>query len=160
MCNDADQYVRVADRIVPTGTSLPPFARFGSLADKPSRSKIHFCPLWSKSGQTWARLDCPLSANSGHHRRSTNAASERLKADCELCPELRTLKIVKIQVEIGVGGRTTGDLWLGGRIESDLFIYLPQHCRSRVKGVPDIVVQPCGVKCRQVPHFNTRKQLR
>jgi hypothetical protein len=85
---------------------------------------------------------------------------ERLKADCELCPELRTLKIVKIQIEIGVGGRTTGDLWLEGRIESDLFIYFPQHCRSRVKCVPDIVVQPCGVKCRQVPHFNTRKQLR
>src|ERR1035437_6249730 len=127
---------------------------------------IHSAPVQtnvrcsSNSDRFLRRSEMTLSANSGHHRRSTNAASEWLKADCELCPELRTLKIVKIQVGIGVGGRTTGDLWLEGRIESDLFIYFPQHCRSRVKGVPDIVVQPCGVKCRQVPHFNTRKQLR
>src|SRR5450759_4772935 len=89
-------------------------------------------------------------------------ASERsnLKANSELCPELRTFKIVKIQVEIGVCGRVTGDLWLEGRIEGDLFIYFPQHCRSRVKGVSDIIVQPCGVKGRKVPHVNTRKQLR
>jgi hypothetical protein len=50
----------------------------------------------------------------------------------------------KVQVEIGVCGRATGDLWLKGRIERDLFIYLPQHCRSCVKGVPDIVVHPYG----------------
>src|SRR5450830_2083148 len=40
------------------------FTQPGSLADKPSRAKIHLCPLWSNSGQTWARLDCPLSAKS------------------------------------------------------------------------------------------------
>ena len=50
MCNDADQWVRVADRIVPTGTSLPPFVRFGSKADKPSQAKINRCPLLSESG--------------------------------------------------------------------------------------------------------------
>src|ERR1700688_1228045 len=44
----------------------PAHVRFGSLADKPSRAKSHQCPLWSKSGQTLAQLDCPLSANSGH----------------------------------------------------------------------------------------------
>jgi hypothetical protein len=54
MCNDADQYVRVADRIVPTGTSLPPFARFGSKADKPSQAKIQICPLLSESGQDFS----------------------------------------------------------------------------------------------------------
>src|SRR5664280_3324633 len=37
---------------------------FGSLADKPSRAKIEFCPLWSKSGQTRLRFECPLSAKS------------------------------------------------------------------------------------------------
>jgi len=36
--------------------------RSGSLADKPSRAKIQFCPLWSKSGQTRVRLDCPFCA--------------------------------------------------------------------------------------------------
>ena len=36
--------------------------RFGSKADKPSRAKIHLCPLWSNSGQTLVRLLCPLSA--------------------------------------------------------------------------------------------------
>jgi hypothetical protein len=40
--------------------------RFGSLADKPSRAKTHHCPLLSESGQTRARLNCPLSANTGH----------------------------------------------------------------------------------------------
>jgi hypothetical protein len=29
-------------------------------------AKIHLCLLWSNSGQTAVRLDCPLSANSGH----------------------------------------------------------------------------------------------
>jgi hypothetical protein len=29
--------------------------RFGSKVDKPSRAKIHLCPLWSNSGQTRAR---------------------------------------------------------------------------------------------------------
>src|ERR1035437_6980550 len=38
----------------------------GSKADKPSRVKKPRCPLWSKSGQTQVRLDCPLSARSGH----------------------------------------------------------------------------------------------
>jgi hypothetical protein len=101
-----------------------------------------------------------LCAITGHHRCSTNVASERLKANGELCPELRTLKIVKIKVEIGVCGRATGDLRLESRIESDLFIYFPQHCRSRVKGVPDIAVQPCAVKYRKIPHFNASEQLR
>jgi hypothetical protein len=31
--------------------------RFGSLADKPSRARIHLCPLWSNSGQTLVPLD-------------------------------------------------------------------------------------------------------
>src|ERR1035437_8159990 len=39
--------------------------RFGSKADNPSAAKIDRCPLWSKSGQTRAELDCPLSATSG-----------------------------------------------------------------------------------------------
>jgi hypothetical protein len=42
----------------------------GSLADKPSRAKINFCPLLSESGQTRARLNCPLSAKSGLMQRS------------------------------------------------------------------------------------------
>jgi hypothetical protein len=33
----------------------------GSKADKRWRAKTHLCPLWSKSGQTQARLDCPLA---------------------------------------------------------------------------------------------------
>jgi hypothetical protein len=40
--------------------------RFGSLADKPFRAKIHLCPLLSKSGQTLVRPLCPLCAKSGH----------------------------------------------------------------------------------------------
>jgi hypothetical protein len=44
--------------------------RYGSLADKPSRAKTHLCPLWSKSGQTRAQLDCPLCAKSGLMHRS------------------------------------------------------------------------------------------
>jgi hypothetical protein len=40
-----------------------PNVRFGSKADKPSRAKIQLCPLWSKSGQTRVRLDCPLCAD-------------------------------------------------------------------------------------------------
>jgi hypothetical protein len=39
---------------------------YGSLADKPSPAKIDLCPLWSESGQTRVRLDCPLSAKSEH----------------------------------------------------------------------------------------------
>jgi hypothetical protein len=30
--------------------------RFGSKADKPSRAKTNFCPLWSNSGQSRVRL--------------------------------------------------------------------------------------------------------
>ena len=30
-----------------------------------SSAKIRLCPLLSESGQTWARSECPLSANSG-----------------------------------------------------------------------------------------------
>src|ERR1035437_9814012 len=70
MYNDADQYVRVADRIVPTGTSLPPFARFGSKADKPSQAKIQICPLLSESGQNGASRRMTRSANSGLMHRS------------------------------------------------------------------------------------------
>src|ERR1019366_8906479 len=33
-------------------------------SSRPSRSKIHRCPLWSKSGQTRPRLECPLCARS------------------------------------------------------------------------------------------------
>jgi hypothetical protein len=40
--------------------------RFGSLADNPSGAEIHRCPLWSKSRQARAWLDCPISANSRH----------------------------------------------------------------------------------------------
>src|SRR5476651_1217661 len=39
------------------------FTQPGSKADNPSPAKIDLCPLWSKSGQTRSRLDCPLSAN-------------------------------------------------------------------------------------------------
>src|ERR1039457_6958183 len=35
---------------------------YGSSTDKPLRAEIHLCLLWSKSGQTRVRLDCPLSA--------------------------------------------------------------------------------------------------
>src|ERR1035437_10624621 len=38
------------------------FTQPRSKADKPSRAKIDLCPLWSNSGQTQRRLDCPLSA--------------------------------------------------------------------------------------------------
>jgi hypothetical protein len=42
----------------------------GSLADKPSGLKLAVCPLLPpKSGQTRARLDCPLSAICGHSYR-------------------------------------------------------------------------------------------
>src|ERR1035437_5568633 len=41
------------------------FTQPGSKANKPSRAEIFLCPLWSKSGQTRVRLDCPLSAKSG-----------------------------------------------------------------------------------------------
>jgi len=45
MCNDADQWVMVADRIVPTGTSLSPFVRFGSKAEvTPSGFDVSFTP--------------------------------------------------------------------------------------------------------------------
>src|ERR1019366_6563276 len=45
------------------GGEIPPGD--STKADKPSRAKIHRCPLLSKSGQTRAQLDCPLSATSG-----------------------------------------------------------------------------------------------
>src|ERR1039458_7989674 len=35
---------------------------FGSKADKPSRAKIHLCPLWSKCGQTRKRSNLPLAS--------------------------------------------------------------------------------------------------
>src|ERR1019366_4798563 len=41
---------------------------FGSLADKPSQAKIRRCPLLPNSGQTRARLKCPLCAKSRHDR--------------------------------------------------------------------------------------------
>jgi hypothetical protein len=66
-----------------TGVGAPN-VRSGSLADKPSRAKIEFCPLWSKSGQIRARLDCPLSATSGQNERG-----RQLKR-----PLARTLKYV------------------------------------------------------------------
>src|ERR1019366_4659180 len=50
--------------IAPTAAQQFPSAivAHGSLADKPSRAKIHLCPLWSKSGQTRVRRNCPLRA--------------------------------------------------------------------------------------------------
>jgi hypothetical protein len=50
--------------------ALPMSAYIGSKVDKPSRAKIHLCPLWSNSGQTQRRLDCPLCAISGLMHRS------------------------------------------------------------------------------------------
>src|SRR5450759_4999985 len=49
---------------------LPRLSSTLPLTDKPSRAKIHFCPLWSKSGQTRVRLECPLSAISRLMHRS------------------------------------------------------------------------------------------
>jgi hypothetical protein len=58
---------RLRDGMVAEGVSIEATnVRFGSLADKPSGAEIHHCPLWSKSRQTRARSDCPLSANSRH----------------------------------------------------------------------------------------------
>jgi hypothetical protein len=62
--------------------------RFGSLADKPSGAEIHRCPLWSKSGQTRAQLDCPLCAKSGlmhrsKQRRYSITSSARSNIACE-----------------------------------------------------------------------------
>ena len=58
--------------------------RFGSLTYKSSHAKIHLCPLWSNSGRTRVRLNCPLSAISGHRtpglkwtRPPTEAAKTR-----------------------------------------------------------------------------------
>ena len=46
-----------------------------------SPTKIHLCPLLSKSGQTRMRSDCPLSANSGHSRvDSARKKKDRLAA--------------------------------------------------------------------------------
>src|ERR1022692_4690209 len=36
--------------------------------DRAIQRSVDFCPLWSKSGQTWAQVDCPLCANSRHSR--------------------------------------------------------------------------------------------
>ena len=44
--------------------------RFGSLADKPSRAKIHRCPLLSESGQNLRRTELTLCAISGLMHRS------------------------------------------------------------------------------------------
>jgi hypothetical protein len=50
---------------------------FGSLADKPSRAIFHCCPLWSKSGQTRAQLECPLCAISDQTHRNMIGTKER-----------------------------------------------------------------------------------
>jgi hypothetical protein len=39
-----------------------PDVAYGSLADKLSRAKIGFCPLWSKSGQILRRSEKPRCA--------------------------------------------------------------------------------------------------
>jgi hypothetical protein len=52
----------------------------GSKADNPSPAKIDLCPLWSKSGQTRAQLDCPLSAISELLRCNTIGAIQKGKS--------------------------------------------------------------------------------
>jgi hypothetical protein len=52
--------------------------RFGLKADKPSRAKIKLCPLWSNSGQTAVRLECPLSAISRQRTAANSALFDRL----------------------------------------------------------------------------------
>jgi len=37
----------------------------GSFATEASGPRANLCPLWSNSGQTHLRLECPLSAKSG-----------------------------------------------------------------------------------------------
>src|SRR5450755_3557580 len=43
------------------GGEIPPGD--STKADNPYPAKVDPCPLWSKSGQTRAQLDCPLCAN-------------------------------------------------------------------------------------------------
>jgi hypothetical protein len=57
---------------------------YGSKADKPSRAKIHLCPLWSKSGQTRAQLDCSLSANRVGGRDVPGTSGEGVLRKCGL----------------------------------------------------------------------------
>ena len=57
----------------------------GSKADKPSRAKIHLCPLWSKSRQTRVRPDCPLCAISDI-RPATSDNCDAAYADGNLPP--------------------------------------------------------------------------
>jgi hypothetical protein len=57
-------------RSVAKWPKLPRLSSTLPKADKLSQAKIQLCLLWSKSGQTRARLECPLSAISGLMHRS------------------------------------------------------------------------------------------
>jgi hypothetical protein len=59
-----------------SGKAFPPYGcPLEVLADKPSRTEIHRCPIWSNCGKTPARLECPLNAGI----RPTITFSIRLK---------------------------------------------------------------------------------
>jgi hypothetical protein len=51
--------------------------RFGSKADKPSRAKIHVCPLCSKSGQILRRSEMTLIASGGRKSRERRTSTQR-----------------------------------------------------------------------------------
>src|ERR1017187_10461372 len=56
-------YRAISQNISTRAADVEVFTQPGSLADKSSRAKIQLCPVLSESGQTRARLDCPLCAN-------------------------------------------------------------------------------------------------
>jgi len=77
MCNDANQWVRVADRIVSAGTSLPPFVRFGPKADKRGHNWIvRFVPIATDAPQQTDAMGGYLAA-----------ARERQR--CHPCPNVQ-----------------------------------------------------------------------
>src|ERR1035437_992615 len=67
MCNDPDQWVRVADRIVPTGTSHPAICPLrvisGQTIAGPKYSFVRSCPIADKQECGWNVRFVPIATD-------------------------------------------------------------------------------------------------
>jgi hypothetical protein len=85
---------------------------FGSKADKPSRAKIHRCPLLSESGQTRVRSDCPLCANTGlmhcskRHLYSITSSARESRVGGTVRPS--ALAVLRLMTSSNLVGCSTG----------------------------------------------------
>ena len=81
------------------------------MADKALMAKIHFCPLWSKSGQARAQLECRLSPLTDMVRfiRSPRRGASRSLGGMVRLRALAVLRLITSSILVGNStGRSPG----------------------------------------------------